>query len=63
MHDMIDYPGHITQPVLDSFITDSSTQRTSSYGACDMFLWIDDSIVEIAREDDYKAIFRSVIDN
>jgi hypothetical protein len=57
---MIDHPRpDSTQTVPGSFIFDSptvtSTQRTSScaYG---VLLWIDDSIFEIARVADHKAI-------
>jgi hypothetical protein len=53
---MIDSPGYAGQSILNSFIFDSSPQRASSH-ARDALLWIDDRIVEIAREVDYEAVF------
>jgi hypothetical protein len=53
---MIDPPSYTGQPTFNSLIFDSSPQRASSHvrGA---LLWVDDRIVEIAREVDYKAAF------
>ena len=53
---MIIGPGYASQFMLDSFIFDSAPQRASS-DARDAFLWVDDRIVEIAREVDDEAIF------
>src|SRR6267154_5226216 len=54
---MIDSPGYAGQSMLNSFIFDSSPQRTSSH-ARRALLRVDDRIVDIAREVDYKAVFR-----
>ena len=53
---MIDRPSYTGQSVLNSFIFDCPPQRASPHvrGA---LLWIDDRVVEIAREVDDKAVF------
>ena len=53
---MIDGPGYAGQSMFNSLVLDSSPLRASPY-ACGAILWIDDRIVEIAREIDYEAVF------
>src|ERR1700733_2334128 len=53
---LISPPSHTGQSILNSFIFNSSPQRASSH-AHGALLWVDDHIVEIAREVDYEAVF------
>src|SRR5229473_6403254 len=52
----IDGPVYAGQSVLNSFVFDSGPQGTSSHTRGTL-LRVDDRIVEIAREVDYKTIF------
>jgi hypothetical protein len=53
---MIDGPSYTGQSMLNSFIFDSAPQSASPY-TCGALLRIDDCVVEITREVDYKAVF------
>jgi hypothetical protein len=53
---MIDPPSYTGQTILNSLIFDSCPQRASSH-ARGALLWVDDRIVEIAREVNHEAVF------